>query len=81
MTMIPGVELTRNANGEATHVAIDLQKHPEAVSLLKEAGLIPKTKAELGEELTSALSVDEVFDKLEQKINNHYDKRRSNGTS
>ena len=78
MTGIPGIQLEKNDKGEATRIAIDLQKHPEAIPLLKEADLMPKTKAGMEEELSTALSVDEAFDKLEQKIKNYYDKRSSN---
>lgn len=75
-----GIELQENDKGEAIHVAIDLQEHPEVIPLLKEAGLMPKTKKELEAEFDNALLVDEVFDKLEQKIINHYANRRNSPT-
>ncbi len=41
-----GIALKKNAEGNLTHVAIDVRKHPQAIPLLKEAGLLPKTQFE-----------------------------------
>jgi hypothetical protein len=43
VTEIPGVQIANDTTGELTQVTIDLRQHPEAIPLLKEIGLLPKT--------------------------------------
>ncbi len=40
MTAIPGVQVKKDANGELTHVQIDVRQHKEAIPVLKELGLL-----------------------------------------
>ena len=44
MAKIAGVTNIRNAKGELTHIRIDVKKHKDKMVMLKEMGLVPKTK-------------------------------------
>ena len=74
MTAINGVSLKKNAKGKATHVAIDLRKHPGIISVLQEQGLLSKSDWE--KESADCVSVEEAFAHLDKTIDNFYAGRR-----
>jgi hypothetical protein len=75
MSMSPGVQLKKSIKGKITHIAINLQKHPDIIPVLKEKGLIPKTPFE--QEAENALTVDEMRNRIHQKIKDFYANRRN----
>jgi hypothetical protein len=44
---IPGVAIAHDTIGNPTQVTIDLKEHPEAIPVLKEMGLMPKTQFDI----------------------------------
>ena len=70
MPVIPGVATKRNKHRKLTHITIDVRKHPQAIVALKELGLVPKTQFQ--KDCEDALSVEEVFEGLREKIRNHF---------
>lgn len=73
MPAISGVATKINSKGKLTHITIDVRKHRQAIPVLKELGLVPKTQFDM--DCEDALSVEEVFDNVRQTIKNHYANR------
>lgn len=48
MSQIPGVALLRNAEGQITHVTVDVQQHTAVLALLEEWNLLGKESFEDG---------------------------------
>lgn len=68
MTAIPGVQVKKDANGELTHVQIDVRQHKEAIPVLEELGLISKQESTSEKDY----SVDEFYNAMVSVINEHY---------
>lgn len=60
MASIAGVTTRKDDNGMLTHVTVDLKKHPEALSLLKQIGLIGKNEYKQENEQSEWLTVEEA---------------------
>ena len=67
MTAIPGVEIQKDANGQLTHVQIDVRQHKEAIPMLEELGLLPQEDVPGKDH-----SVDEFYSAMVAVINEHY---------
>ena len=58
MARIAGIKTQKNTRGEITHITINVKKHQEIMPMLKELGVVSKTKFEI--ECEGAVSVDEA---------------------
>lgn len=70
MPAIAGVATKRNKRRQLTHIIVDVRRHPQALTALKELGLIPKSLFEI--DCEDALPVEAVFDSVRETIKNHY---------
>ena len=70
MARISGVKTGHDSQGRLATITIDLKKHPGAVELLKDAGLIEKStlRQEVEANPENYSTVNEVFDRLEDNI-------------
>ena len=73
MTHIPGIHTENDIKGNLKKITIDVKKHPQAIGVLKEAGIIPKTpfEIEFEENFKNGKSVEEVFKNVREKINKY----------
>ena len=58
MARIAGIKTQKNTRGEITHVTIDVKKHQGVMPMLKELGVISKTKFQI--ECEAALTIEEA---------------------
>ena len=47
MPAISGVATKRTSKGKLTHITIDVRKHQQAIPVLKQLGLVPKTQFDI----------------------------------
>lgn len=68
MIQAEGITTLKNDEGEITHVTIDVQKHKEALPLLKQLGLLEKTQFEI--DCENGTSIEESRKRIHAKIDN-----------
>ncbi len=66
MARIAGVTTQKDSKGALTHITVNLKKHPEALPVLKNMGLVEKTKFEL--ECEKGVSIEESRRRIHKKI-------------
>lgn len=73
ITQIPGVQTTHDVAGEPVQITIDLHQHPEAIPVLKNLGLLPKTQFDI--DFEKGHSVEEFRQALHTAIEEEYANR------
>ena len=66
MAKIAGVTTKKDAGGNITHVTINVKKHKQAIPVLKEMGLMEKTRFE--KECEDAITLEEFRDSMKNFI-------------
>jgi len=66
MARIAGIKTQKNTKGEITHVTINVKKHQELMPMLKELGVISKTKFQ--KECEEGITLDELNNRLTKHI-------------
>lgn len=70
---IAGVTITEDAIGNPSQIIIDLNAHPEAIPVLKNLGLLPKTQFDI--DFENGHSVEEFRQALHTAIKEEYANR------
>jgi hypothetical protein len=68
MARIAGVTTKKDAGGNITHVTINVKKHKQAIPVLKEMGLMEKTRFE--KECEDAITIEEARSHTHEFIRN-----------
>ena len=66
MARIAGIATQKNTRGEITHVTFNIKKHQQVTPLLKELGIVSKTKFE--RECEEGITLDELDNRLTKHI-------------
>ena len=66
MARIAGIKTKRDNKGRITEITINTKKHPQAIELLQQAGLVEKTKFQ--QELEQGLTVEQARQRTLAKI-------------
>ena len=66
MARIAGIKTQKNTRWEITHVTIDVKKHQGVMPMLKELGVISKTK--FHKECEDGITLDELNNRLTKHI-------------
>ncbi len=66
MARIAGIATQKNTRGEITHVTFNIKKHQQVIPLLKELGIVSKTKFE--RECEEGITLDELDNRLTKHI-------------
>ena len=72
---IPGVTVANDTTGQPNEITIDLRQHPEAIPVLKELGLLPKSQFDI--DFDNGMTPEEFRDSLLNVIKEHDESRRS----
>ena len=76
MVRTAGVKTTNDSRGNLKTITINTKKHPQAVELLKEAGLIEKDplQREIMENPEKFTTVKEGFKRVKQEVRTSWEK-------
>ncbi len=70
MPAIAGVATKRNKRRQLTHIIVDVRRHPQALTALKELGLVPKSQFEI--DCEDAITTQELEEHLIHKVKEFY---------